>query len=175
MFTQFLQLTGLAKKWPIITHEEVAKHNTTDSLWILVGTSVLDVTSLIGHHPGGNSALLKRGGGVKDCTEDMLFHGRATRQDAQRYKIGELSPCDAQKLASRRATAPSRTASQSEAAPPARTQVFVPTDLHEAHTSGSDSEQWDEGVKDHPLSSSDTDYVLGLDAKRLQSTTSSLW
>lgn len=173
MFKQLLQLAGLARKWPTFSREEVAKHNTSDSLWILLGDSVLDVTSLIGQHPGGNGALLKRGGGVKDCTEDLMFHGRATRKDAMQYKIGELSPFEAAST-----TAPTTSAATLQRAAPAlpvvteaRPKVVVPADLHTtSHLLASDSEQWDDGTKDHALSSSDTDILVAAELSEQRTT-----
>lgn len=170
MFTQILQFAGLAQRWPTFTREEVARHNASESLWIIVGNSVLDITSLIGKHPGGNGALLKRGGGVKDCTEDLMFHGRATRRDAQRYKIGELSPSDVQKAASSPSSTLPQTVSPLQTSHETFTKLVVPTSPQERHIYGSDSEQWDDGVKDNLLSSSDTDIVVASNVNNVQPT-----
>ncbi|CAJ1010256.1 putative Cytochrome b5-like Heme/Steroid binding domain containing protein [Leishmania naiffi] len=166
MFTQLLQLTGLAQKWPTITREEVASHNTSASLWIIVDNSVLDITSLIGRHPGGNDALLKRGGGVKDCARDLMFHGRAARRSAQRYKIGELPPCDVEKPAPSLSTALPQAVPPLQTSPETRTKVFVPTKLLESHRYGSDSEQSDDDANDRLLSSSDADIVIALNVNK---------
>ncbi|KAG5474035.1 hypothetical protein CUR178_04146 [Leishmania enriettii] len=169
MLTHLLQLAGLAQKWPTITREEVAKHNTRESLWIIVGNSVLDITPLLGQHPGGDDGLLKRGGGVKDCAKDLMFHGRATRRGAQKYKIGELSPYDVQKVT------PGPSATLPQAVPPlqpslkVRAKVCVPTNLRERHLYCSDSEQWDDGANNNPLSSSDTDVIAALGVNEVQS------
>lgn len=92
MLTPFLQLAGLVKKWPTFTAEEIEKHHTRSSLWIVAGDSVYDITKLLGDHPGGDSALLRRGGGAKDCSEDFFFHSRATQKDAEKYMIGNVDP-----------------------------------------------------------------------------------
>lgn len=168
MFTQLLQFAGLGQRWPTFTREEVARHNTSESLWIIVGNSVLDITPLIGKHPGGNGALLKRGGGVRDCAEDLMFHGRATRRDAQKYKIGELSPNDIQKAASSPSTAPPQAVPPLQTSHETVTKLVVPTSPHERHTYGGDSEQWDDGVKDNLLSSSDTDIVVASNVNKAQ-------
>lgn len=70
--------------------EEVARHHSKDSLWIVAGSSVYDVTSLLNNHPGGKDALLRRGGGVKDCTQDLGFHSSKTQIEWQNYCIGEV-------------------------------------------------------------------------------------
>ncbi|KAG5490466.1 hypothetical protein JKF63_00586 [Porcisia hertigi] len=170
MLTQLLQLAGLAQKWPVFTREEVGMHSTSESLWIIVGNSVLDITSLLEHHPGGKGALLKRGGGVKDCTEDLMFHGRAARREAQKYKIGELSPYDLQKAPPSSSAALPQVVPALQTSPETRTKVFVPSNLDERHTFGSDSEQWGGDPEDHPLSSSDTDIVASLGVKSEQPT-----
>lgn len=96
MFTSLLQLAGLAHRWPEISEEEVAAHCTPQSLWIVAGKSVYDVTGILHTHPGGPSALLRRGGGVRDCSEDFMFHSRQGRKEIDALKIGELAPSSAQ-------------------------------------------------------------------------------
>ena len=39
--------------------EEVAKHKTAQSCWIIINGKVLDVTKWLSKHPGGKSVLLK--------------------------------------------------------------------------------------------------------------------
>lgn len=122
MFAPLLQLAGLAKRWPTFTAEEIERHHTRESLWIVAGGSVYDVTKLLREHPGGDGALLRRGGGTKDCTEDFLFHGRTARQDAEAHKIGVVDPStkiDFEAVARRRAaaTAAALAASHSASAP----------------------------------------------------------
>jgi cytochrome b involved in lipid metabolism len=46
--------------------EEIAKHTTPSSLWLVVDNKVYDVTSFFEDHPGGKKPLLKYAG--KDCT-----------------------------------------------------------------------------------------------------------
>ncbi|KPA80422.1 hypothetical protein ABB37_04659 [Leptomonas pyrrhocoris] len=156
MFTQLLQLTGLAQKWPTFTREEVSKHNTTDSLWVVIDNSVFDITPILGQHPGGKCALLKRGGGVKDCAEDMMFHSRAARQDAKKYKIGELSPYDAP-VSSPLSPASPFPSKRFASSVPSISKVVITSDTEDMQEDGTGSAHWDSAVKDHPLSSSDSD------------------
>jgi hypothetical protein len=59
-----------------IPMEEVAKHNTKESIWIVVKGIVLDVTNWLDDHPGGPGALLNFMG--RDATEgEFLSLGRA--------------------------------------------------------------------------------------------------
>ncbi|CAK9065105.1 unnamed protein product [Durusdinium trenchii] len=48
------------------TVEEVAKHNTAASLWVIMNRKVYDVTAFHKKHPGGAGVLLQMGG--KDAT-----------------------------------------------------------------------------------------------------------
>jgi cytochrome b involved in lipid metabolism len=69
---------------------EIARHHSKDTLWIITGTSVYDITPLLNSHPGGKEALLRRGGGCKDCQPDFGFHSAKARSEWQTYYIGEV-------------------------------------------------------------------------------------
>lgn len=49
------------------TLEEVSKHKTRESCWIILSGKVYDVTTYLKNHPGGSGIILENGG--KDCTE----------------------------------------------------------------------------------------------------------
>merc|ERR1711871_1573557 len=51
------------------TLEEVAKHNSKASCWVVLDGKVLDVTKFLGDHPGGELAILTFAG--KDATEEF--------------------------------------------------------------------------------------------------------
>merc|ERR1712100_564655 len=51
------------------TVEEVAKHNTKNDCWVILDGKVLDVTSFLSEHPGGELAILTFAG--KDATEEF--------------------------------------------------------------------------------------------------------
>lgn len=72
------------------TLSEVQTHNTIDSAWILVGNTIYDVTSYISTHPGGASSILRKSGGVEDCTRDLYFHSKRAQQRWKRYQVGML-------------------------------------------------------------------------------------
>ena len=44
------------------TMDEVSKHNTAESLWIVADGNVYDVTKFLHHHPAGKEPLLNNGG-----------------------------------------------------------------------------------------------------------------
>lgn len=47
--------------------EEVAKHNTEESMWIVINNTVYDVTKFAKLHPGGRVVLREVAG--TDCTK----------------------------------------------------------------------------------------------------------
>ncbi|KIK06860.1 hypothetical protein K443DRAFT_129445 [Laccaria amethystina LaAM-08-1] len=51
---------------PTWTLEQVAKHNTHDSCWVIIENNVYDVTEFLSEHPGGAKIILKYAG--KDAT-----------------------------------------------------------------------------------------------------------
>lgn len=51
-----------------LTEEDVAKHDSRESCWIIVHGHVYDVTEFLDQHPGGSKIILKYAG--KDATEE---------------------------------------------------------------------------------------------------------
>ena len=51
-----------------LTGEEIAKHNSKDSCWVIVHGKAYDVTEFLPEHPGGPKIILKYAG--KDATEE---------------------------------------------------------------------------------------------------------
>ncbi|KIH92758.1 hypothetical protein SPBR_02551 [Sporothrix brasiliensis 5110] len=49
--------------------EEVAKHTSADSCWVILYGNVYDVTEFLPSHPGGSRVILQLAG--KDCTEEF--------------------------------------------------------------------------------------------------------
>merc|ERR1719231_480070 len=60
---------GAASNLPGFTLEEVAKHNSKSSCWVILNDRVLDVTDFLKDHPGGELAILTFAG--KDATEEF--------------------------------------------------------------------------------------------------------
>lgn len=98
LLEKVLSLSGLKKEWQLFSEEEVRMHNTRRSLWVVAGNSVYDVTAVLTVHPGGEAAMLRRGGGAKDCEADYAFHSRYARREWDARKIGEVTPEVAAKL-----------------------------------------------------------------------------
>merc|ERR1712232_747116 len=72
------------------TMEEVAKHITKDDCWVVVAGQVLNVTSFLSQHPGGELAILTFAG--KDATEEfnMIHPPDVIPKYAPDAIIGEL-------------------------------------------------------------------------------------
>ncbi len=111
LLNSLLVTLGLSKSWPTYTIDDVRLHDCDASMWLVAGKSIYDVTNFVNDHPGGPSAIVKRAGGVRDCTQDLQFHSKAARKEWRKYKIGEVGkvttgtavpPCKDQRLGSGR-------------------------------------------------------------------------
>lgn len=72
--------------------EEVRRHNSVESAWLVVGDKIYDATEYIRIHPGGDRSILRKSGGVVDCTQDFNFHSKAGKEVWDRYYVGKLKP-----------------------------------------------------------------------------------
>ncbi|KAG9309343.1 Flavocytochrome c [Chiua virens] len=72
------------------TMADVAKHNKKDDVWVVVNGQVLDVTSFLPDHPGGEKAILLYAG--RDATEEfnMLHDPKVIPRYAADSVIGAL-------------------------------------------------------------------------------------
>jgi nitrate reductase (NAD(P)H) len=73
--------------------DEVRKHSTRDSAWIVVHGHVYDCTSFLKDHPGGTDSILINAG--TDCTEEFdSIHSDKAKMLLDMYRIGELAASD---------------------------------------------------------------------------------
>ncbi|TFK44478.1 fumarate reductase [Crucibulum laeve] len=72
------------------TLAEVAKHNKKDDIWVVVDGQVLDVTSFLPDHPGGEKAIILYAG--RDATEEfnMLHDPKVIPRYAPDAVIGKV-------------------------------------------------------------------------------------
>lgn len=80
------------KDLPEYTWEEVSKHKTLeDSVWLVVGKGVYDVTSFIESHPGGNKILLAAGKSADPYWNlYRIHHQDKVHQILESLRIGNL-------------------------------------------------------------------------------------
>ena len=78
------------KNWKTneIPLQEVSKHNSPEDCWIIAKNKVYNATPFLKIHPGGVQSILRRAGGVKDCSIDFDFHSSNGRKVWQQYQIG---------------------------------------------------------------------------------------
>ncbi|RVE46597.1 hypothetical protein evm_008730 [Chilo suppressalis] len=74
----------------IISLNEVNKHKTKKSCWMVIHNQVYDVTKFLEEHPGGEDALLEYAG--KDGTQafEDVGHSEDARELLKKFKIGLL-------------------------------------------------------------------------------------
>lgn len=77
---------------------QLRRHNHANSAWILVGNTIYDATPYIKGHPGGLETILRKTGGVTDCTEDLNFHSKRAQKEWRKFKVGNLCECSSRQM-----------------------------------------------------------------------------
>lgn len=72
---------------------EVRRHNHEGSAWIRMGDQIYDATSFLKVHPAGSECILRRAGGLQDCTTDFQFHSKRGQTMFKKHLIGTVRPC----------------------------------------------------------------------------------
>lgn len=73
----------------VYSKEEIARHNSIESPWIVVNGNVYDCTAYLQTHPGGKESILIYGG--KDCTKDFeAVHSIGATELLKNYLIGTV-------------------------------------------------------------------------------------
>jgi hypothetical protein len=75
---------------PVISWDEVRRHNTADDLWVVFSGHVYDLSSFAKNHPGGLEVLLKGVG--KDLTKafENANHSEMTQVFTLNFRIGKI-------------------------------------------------------------------------------------
>mmetsp|Transcript_76203 Transcript_76203/g.68328 ORF Transcript_76203/g.68328 Transcript_76203/m.68328 type:complete len:408 (+) Transcript_76203:87-1310(+) len=79
---------GRRHNLPKYSMEEISKHNTKDSCWIIVDNLVLDVTPFLPYHPASAKCIIKNGG--KNCDLHFKFHSKTAQQLFWKFVIGRV-------------------------------------------------------------------------------------
>uniref|UniRef100_A0A1I7URG0 Cytochrome b5 heme-binding domain-containing protein n=1 Tax=Caenorhabditis tropicalis TaxID=1561998 RepID=A0A1I7URG0_9PELO len=118
---------------PIITLEEVAKHNLEDeeqTCWIIISGKVYDVTSFLQEHPGGEEVITQLAG--MDSTQEFLDvgHSKDAVEMANEYLIGQLPEDQIPEVAKPVVQVPKGpSAFQSFLASPTLANILIPTGM----------------------------------------------
>ncbi|KIH91931.1 cytochrome b5 [Sporothrix brasiliensis 5110] len=72
------------------TYQDVAEHNTSKDLFLVIHDKVYDATKFVDEHPGGEEVLLDVGG--QDATEafEDVGHSDEARETLQQLLVGSL-------------------------------------------------------------------------------------
>ena len=73
------------------TCSEVRRHNIDTSAWIVAGDDIYDVTEYVEHHPGGKHSIMKKVGGIVDCTQDLMFHSKSGQKYWKQFLVGKVT------------------------------------------------------------------------------------
>ena len=73
---------------PSYSLEEIKKHNTSESCWIIVNDLVLDVTPFLPYHPASDKCIIKYGG--KNCDQHYRFHSKKGQKLFWKFTIGRV-------------------------------------------------------------------------------------
>ncbi|XP_035437424.2 cytochrome b5 isoform X3 [Spodoptera frugiperda] len=76
----------------ILTAEEVKRHNTRKSVWMVIRNEVYDVTSFVDEHPGGEDPILDAAGQDATIAFEDVGHSEDAKAMLKKYKIGTLAP-----------------------------------------------------------------------------------
>lgn len=80
------------------TRCQLRRHCTEESAWLLCGNIIYDATPFLEIHPGGKNSILRKSGGVCDCSEDMAMHSRMAIKRWKSKKVGKLRGCEREAL-----------------------------------------------------------------------------
>lgn len=84
---------ALSSMIKMFTMEEIEKHNSEESAWIVVDGGVYDTTSYLDDHPGGPASIIMNAGA--DATEEfMAIHSPAAQKQLEDFYIGEVEMDD---------------------------------------------------------------------------------
>merc|ERR1712127_830307 len=88
-----------------ITLQEVAEHNTEESVWVVIGNDktggpkVYDITPYLDDHPGGAEVLMDVAGKDADEFFEDIGHSSDARAELAKHLIGDLKVSAEEKAA----------------------------------------------------------------------------
>jgi len=76
------------------TMEEIRKHNTDESVWIVLHGRVYDVTKWMWYHPGREEVLQQNAGEDATFKFESNYHSNYARDTARKYVIGKVKDAE---------------------------------------------------------------------------------
>jgi cytochrome-b5 reductase len=83
---------------PLIAWDEIQKHTSEASLWVVIEGEVYDLTTWAARHPGGLQVLLDAAGTDATQAFKAAGHPAAVEVFKLNYRIGRVAPVPAQAL-----------------------------------------------------------------------------
>jgi 4-hydroxysphinganine ceramide fatty acyl 2-hydroxylase len=87
----------MSKRLRIYTAEDVERHKTASSCWVIRGNKIYDVSTFLPDHPGGEDYILKYAGGKVENVmrdPDEHDHSDSAYEMLEEYIIGRLGNDD---------------------------------------------------------------------------------
>ncbi|KAL7276586.1 hypothetical protein RUND412_000428 [Rhizina undulata] len=106
--------------------KEVAKHNSSNSCWVIIHNVVYDVTNFLADHPGGAKIILKYAG--RDATEEYdPIHPPGTLEEnlSKEQILGPIDPATLPTLNSTPAVEPASESGRGGELPPLDAQLSI--------------------------------------------------
>ena len=75
----------------VFTKAQVAQHNSSKSLWVIIHGKVYDLTKFYETHPGGDEVILKVAGTDASVDYDKADHSMDAKEYMLDYLIGKVS------------------------------------------------------------------------------------
>ncbi|KAG9400779.1 hypothetical protein AC1031_010217 [Aphanomyces cochlioides] len=87
--------TSMAK---VFTREEVAKHNTRQDCWVILGEpgakKIYDVTPFLSEHPGGSDLVMEQAGQDANDEFEDIGHSADARKMLDKLLVGTLKEAE---------------------------------------------------------------------------------
>eukprot|EP00560_Eucampia_antarctica_P009914 CAMPEP_0197831652 /NCGR_PEP_ID=MMETSP1437-20131217/11393_1 /TAXON_ID=49252 ORGANISM="Eucampia antarctica, Strain CCMP1452" /NCGR_SAMPLE_ID=MMETSP1437 /ASSEMBLY_ACC=CAM_ASM_001096 /LENGTH=191 /DNA_ID=CAMNT_0043434663 /DNA_START=133 /DNA_END=705 /DNA_ORIENTATION=+ len=59
---------------------QIRRHCNDTSAWLVGDDTIYDATEYMNIHPGGRLSILRKAGGIKDCSVDIAFHSKKAQK-----------------------------------------------------------------------------------------------
>lgn len=84
------------------TWDDIRKHNTDKSCWVVLYGRVLDVTKFLDVHPGGLDPINDQGGYDITNMFESIGHSKDAKKISEKYVIGVLDPASKEPVVKRK-------------------------------------------------------------------------